>query len=95
MTSAMQSKRKTKHNRASCFNLFKKRNVGSMALQFHKVKGSKFFTGFSVSRQGSKALRLQETKFGVPQVHDSRGSYFQHSKFPDFKIPRTNRPILF
>ena len=66
-----------------------------MALQFHKVKGSKFFTGFSVSRQGSKALRLQETEFGVPQVHDSRGSYFQHSKFPDFKIPRTNGPILF
>ena len=66
-----------------------------MALQFQKVKGSKFFTGFSVSRQGSKALRLQETKFGVPQVHDTRGSYFQHSKFPGFKIPWTKGPILF
>ena len=69
--------------------------MGSVALQFHKVKGSKFFTGFSVSRQGTKALRLQETKFGVPQVHDPRGSYFQHSKFPDFKIQWTKGLILF
>jgi hypothetical protein len=71
MTSAMQSKRKTKHNRASCFNLFKKRNVGSMALQFHKVKGSKFFTGFSVSRQGSKALDLSDFPARFQQVQQS------------------------
>ena len=68
--------------------------MGSVALQFHKVKGSKFFTGFSVSRQGSKALRLQETKFGVPQFHDPRVPYFQHSKFSGSKITWTKGSIL-
>ena len=56
------------------------------SLQVHKVQGSKFFTRLSVSRKGSKALRLQETKFGVPQFHDPRVPYFQHSKFPGSKI---------
>ena len=44
----------------------KEHNVGSMALQFHKVKGSKFFTGFSVSRQGNKALDLSDFPAQVP-----------------------------
>ena len=55
----------------------------------HKVRGSMFFTKLSLSRKGSKGLRLQETKFGAPQFHDSRVSYFQHSKFPASKIPWT------
>ena len=63
-------------------------------LQFHKVQGSKLFTGFSGSRQGSKALRLQEAKFGVPPFHDPRATYFQHSKFPGSKIPWTKGSIL-
>ena len=41
-------------------------------LQFQKV--SKCFTRFSVSGQGRQALRLQETKLGVKQLHDSRVS---------------------
>ena len=89
MTSAMQSKRKAQY---SCCSLFKEHGMGSMihsktsTLQLHKVKGSKFFTGLAVCRQESKARRLQEAKFGVPQFHDSRVSYFQHSKFPGSKI---------
>ena len=43
-------------------------------LQFHKVQGSKFFAKLSLSRQGSKAPRLQEAKFGVPQVSMVPGS---------------------
>ena len=42
-------------------------------LQLHKVQGSKLFAGLSVSRQGRKALRLQEAKFGVPPFHDRSG----------------------
>ena len=57
-------------------------------------KGSSFFTGLLVSRQGSQALRLQEAKFGVPQFHDSRASYIQHSKFPGSKIPWTKGSIF-
>ena len=44
--------------------------IHASTLQFHKVKGSSFFTGLLVSRQGSQALRLQEAKFGVPPFHD-------------------------
>ena len=55
-------------------------------LQFHKVQGSKFFAKLSLSRQGSKALRLQEAKFGVPKLHDSKVPSFKHSKFPGSKI---------
>ena len=51
-------------------------------LQLHKVQGSMFFTRLSVSRQGSKAQRLQENKFGVPQFHDPRVPYFQHFHGP-------------
>ena len=54
----------------------------------------KLFTGFSGSRQGSKALRLQEAKFGVPPFHDPRATCFQHSKFPGSKIPWTKGSIL-
>ena len=68
--------------------------IHASTLQFHKVKGSIFFTGLLVSRQGSQALRLQEAKFGVPQFHDSRVSYIQHSKFPGSKIPWTKGSIL-
>ena len=68
--------------------------IHASTLQFHKVKGSIFFTGLLVSRQGSQALRLQEAKFGVPQFHDSRASYIQHSKFPGSKIPWTKGSIL-
>jgi hypothetical protein len=42
-----------------------------MALQFQKVKGSKFFTGFSVSRQGSKALDLSDFPARFQQVQQS------------------------
>ena len=45
-------------------------------------------------RQGSKALRLQEAKLGIPQFHDSRASYSQHSNFPGSKIPWTKGSIL-
>ena len=65
------------------------------SLQLHKVKGSKFLTGLAVSGQDSKALRLQEAKFGVPQqFHASRVSYFRHSTFPGSKIPWTMGSIL-
>ena len=49
-------------------------------------QGSKFLTKLSFSRQGSEALKLQEAKFGVLLFHDSRASYFQHTKFPGSKI---------
>ena len=52
-------------------------------LQLHKVKGRerfKVFTGLSVSRKGSKALRLQEAKCGVPQFHDTGVSHSKPAK---------------
>ena len=61
-------------------------------LQFHKEKGLMWFTlGF---RQGSKALRFQEAKFGIPPFHDSRASYSQHSKFRSSKIQWTKGSLL-
>ena len=53
-------------------------------LQFRKVQGSKLFARLSVSRQGSKALRLQEAKFGLPPFHTSNP--------PTFLVPRFHGP---
>ena len=86
-------------NTIELLQFFKEHNMNSMihsktsTLQLHKVKGSKFFhrvPGFQAG-YSSKTLRL--IKFGVPRFHDSRASYFQHSKFPGSKIPWTKGSI--
>ena len=94
-----QRNAKQTQNTIELLQFFKEHNMNSMihsktsTLQLHKVKGSKFFhrvLGFQAG-YSSKTLRL--IKFGVPRFHDSRASYFQHSKFPGSKIPWTKGSI--
>jgi hypothetical protein len=61
-----------------------------MSLKFQKVKGSKFFTGFLVSRQVSKAKVARDQVFHKTmtlEAHTSNTPSFLVSKFHGLRDP--------